>query len=461
MGRNMTIKSKNDNLYFYNSRLGMIFNIESEDEISEILKLYDNFVRDTHLKSDYAENDVYDHLYRRAKGFKNMILEVTDACNMRCKYCVYSDHYFNTRSHGDKLMSFNIAKKAVDDYMKNIIQVKKVEAAVVPAVTFYGGEPLLNLDLIEKVVDYIKAKYPNEKCRFGLTTNGTLLDDRAIKVLCENDFVITISLDGDQADHDRNRVFKNGKGTYYVVMKNYKRLKQLYPDMQIDISACFDYATNLDCMNDAFRENKMKIGNLAKIDAKNTRYYDLFTEEDKIKFSKRCDLIKQRVLNAIREGKSKDDLDPLDKQIYQVYSALSNNAMMGGRKVSCIPGEKIFVDLNGDYYACEKVDRNFKIGDVHMGLDFERIAHMVSRFNEAKNKKCKNCEIEYDCDVCYANCHNVDKVAFSSGMCEFNKSSVRNVLTNMINIWEEHPKIFDEFFSSYYKQCLMQKSSKE
>lgn len=461
MIKNIIFKSKNDNLYFYNSRLGMIFNIESEDEIPETLKLYDDFVQDKCLKSDYTKRDVYDHLYKKAKGFKNLILEVTDACNLRCRYCVYSDNYSNMRSHGDKLMRFDVAKKAVDEYMKNVRQIKKINTTVVPAVTFYGGEPLLNLDLIEKVVGYIKEKYPYEGCRFGITTNGTLLDDRAIKILCDNDFVIMISLDGDQENHDRNRVFKSGKGSYDVVMKNYKRLKQLYPDMQIDISACYDYATNLERMNDAFRENNMEIGNLAKIDVENTSYYDIFTEKDKMNFLKGCELIKQRVLSALCDGKSKDDLDPLDKQLYQVYSALSNNSMMGGRKVACIPGEKIFVDLNGDYYVCEKVDRQFKIGDANTGIDLERISHMVSKLNEVKNKKCKNCEIEYDCDVCYSSCHNSDKIVFPAGTCEFNKSSMKSVLTNIVNVWEEYPEVLDELLSSYYTKCLMQRSSKE
>lgn len=461
MNKNIIFKSKNDNLYFYNSKLGMIFNIESEDEIPETLKLYDKFAQGADLKSDYTSSDVYDHLYKAAKGFKNMILEVTDACNLRCKYCVYSDHYFNTRSHGDQLMSFDVAKKAVDDYMNNVQFIKKIDAAMVPAITFYGGEPLLNLNLIEQVVEYIKEEYPDEGCQFGTTTNGTLLNDCAIKFLCENDFLIMLSLDGDKANHDRNRVFKNGRGTYDVVMNNYRRLKQLYPDIEIDISACFDYATDLNLMNDAFSENQMNIGNLAKIDMENTNYYDSFTENDKIRFAKGCDLLKQRVFNAIRDGKSKNDLGPVDKQFYQLYDALTSNTIMGGRKVSCIPGEKIFVDLHGDYYVCEKVDRRFKIGDIHSGLDLDRIAYMVSKFNEAKNKKCKSCAIEYVCDMCFLNCHSDDKVEFSAKTCEINKSSTAKSLTDMVNIWEERPEIFDEFLSSYYTRCLRRKNSKE
>lgn len=93
---------------------------------------------------------------------------------------------------------------------------------------FYGGEPLLEIELIKKCVDYIQKNVEGKRITFGITTNGTLLTGEVLQFLYDNDFSITISLDGPKEDHDACRKFANGKGSFDIVVKNISEAKRLY-----------------------------------------------------------------------------------------------------------------------------------------------------------------------------------------------------------------------------------------
>ena len=139
-----------------------------------------------------------------------LILIVTEDCNIRCRYCIYSDNYPHVKGYSKKNMSFEVAKKAVDAYMA--LHKKRVESGYrrKPMLTFYGGEPLLNFDLIKQVVDYCNEM--NYDPRIFMTTNATLMTDEMIDYIIENHIVVTFSLDGFKENNDRNRVFFNERG---------------------------------------------------------------------------------------------------------------------------------------------------------------------------------------------------------------------------------------------------------
>lgn len=89
------------------------------------------------------------------------MLEVSSACNFRCKYCTYSEYYESTRCHGTENMSFSVAKKAIYYYFKNFEIIHKRNALRKPIINFYGGEPLLNYKLIKECVEYVKKAIRN------------------------------------------------------------------------------------------------------------------------------------------------------------------------------------------------------------------------------------------------------------------------------------------------------------
>ena len=120
-------------------------------------------------------------------------------------------------------MSFDIAKRAIDFYLERSKKTNEL------CLSFYGGEPLLEFELIKKCVRYIMDKRGEKVVRFPITTNGTLLTDEVIRFLVQYDVDLMISLDGDKESHDANRLFKTGKGSFDVILSNLRKLKEYNP----------------------------------------------------------------------------------------------------------------------------------------------------------------------------------------------------------------------------------------
>jgi len=155
---------------------------------------------------------------------QQMSLGVTTQCNMRCSYCVYSGEFDGNRVHADGAMSRDVALKAADYFLNHVAHDDKPKYF-----TFYGGEPLLEFDLIKEVINYINSKI-RQKVYFSITTNGTLLGKGNIPFLIDNDVFLMVSLDGDKAAHDKNRRYANGNPTHDVIMKNLKKIRDRDPN---------------------------------------------------------------------------------------------------------------------------------------------------------------------------------------------------------------------------------------
>jgi len=190
-------------------------------------------LKEFRLEFPYNYHDLKEILNSK---LEQLILNVTESCNLNCEYCVYSGHYIFERTHSNKKMPFEVAKKAINFFFERN---KKSEFV---AVTFYGGEPLLNFGLIQRCVSFINMNYSktNNKINFAITTNGTLLHGRILDFLVENNFSILISLDGPQDVHDRYRKYKSNTGSFAKIMKNiesfYKKYKEYYLSQKIGFS---------------------------------------------------------------------------------------------------------------------------------------------------------------------------------------------------------------------------------
>jgi sulfatase maturation enzyme AslB (radical SAM superfamily) len=175
-----------------------------------------------------------------------LILELTQKCNLRCEYCCYGNHYPELRKHSEETMSLEVAKNAIEDFFAHHPQKCLIG--------FYGGEPLLEFELLKQLVFFAEdiANQYKVKPEFGINTNGTLLTDDKIHFLVEHAFEVDISLDGYKEMHDKYRVFRNDNhpgqrtGTYDVVMNNLERFFELHPDyanrcISLTLSATSDF----------------------------------------------------------------------------------------------------------------------------------------------------------------------------------------------------------------------------
>ena len=176
-----------------------------------------------HNRVQISENpaiEMLDEYYR--SELHSLTLQVTQQCNLRCEYCIYSGKYEN-REHRNCKMTFESAKAGIDYIFSHSEHRNRLMFG------FYGGEPLLNFRLIEKAVEYIQTRNTENKLiEYYMTTNGTLLTSRVMEFLVKHDFHLTVSFDGPQCVHDKRRRYINNVGTYNDVINILRKFKKEY-----------------------------------------------------------------------------------------------------------------------------------------------------------------------------------------------------------------------------------------
>lgn len=159
-----------------------------------------------------------------------LILELTQKCNLACEYCCYGHHYLQSGQRRESVLPLETAQRVIRDFVNH--RLKRC------SIGFYGGEPLLEFELLKQVVCFAEecAGQRGMKPEFSVTTNGTLLTDERIHFLVEHNFSVVVSIDGPKETHDRYRVFQDGlggdgrRGSFDIVIKNVRRFAELYPD---------------------------------------------------------------------------------------------------------------------------------------------------------------------------------------------------------------------------------------
>lgn len=449
-------ESKTGNKYFLDNNNGQIIHIDSEELLTKIQEKYKPYEAKGNNKIiPVTEELLKKYLFTDGNGFKQLILEVTSACNFRCKYCVYSENYLYTREHGSEMMSFETAKKAIDYYYSSFQSALERNPMKQAIIGFYGGEPLLNLTLLMQISDYIKQNYSQYETKYNITTNGYLFNDETQKFLHENKFAILISLDGYKENHDRNRVDHLGRPTYDVIMNNINAFKKNY-NGDFSISICFDYKTDMEKLLKFVDENNISVVNVAQVETHNSTYYQRFTQEDIQWFFKIYEKVKNIFFEQLIANKcNKDGL--LYRYFGSIYGNLAYHPMIGERQPdikpftgTCIPGEKLYVGANGDYQICEKISCSYKIGSVNTGLNFTAIAGILNEFNRNVCKGCISCNYSRLCKLCYKDHDSGNGFNRDENICKNHQSSIKKSLSEYISVLEENPQLFDDITTDYY-----------
>ncbi|HHT57737.1 radical SAM protein [Herbinix luporum] len=445
-------------IYFPDSNivLGKKWIEEDEKRYKDIINL-SGFQKeeDYNTKFNYSGEDIKINLFKA--GFVQLAIEVTSQCNFRCKYCVFSGRYSGQRIHKTDNMSLETAKKSIDLYLRYIEEAKDYNPNRRPVISFYGGEPLLNFDLIKQCVEYAKSLY-DEQIYFSVTTNGSLLTDDIIDFLVKEKFSTIVSLDGYKENHDRNRVNASGHGTFDFVMKNIKKLyeKQKTP---VFLSTVFDYKTDFQKMEEFFRENPQVVElTINGVNSFGTDYFNQFTKEDYIFFNKSLEELKESFIVDVQEGKNHN----LNSFMHRVLGDICTSIFMKqvnlnpqNDKVikytgSCIPGTKLFVDYQGEIYICEKVSREVSIGNVYNGLDFNKCADIVNQYNEVVSKKCNKCLLRNTCKRCFTSITMKKGVDIHPDICKEKIYDFKKDLEFAYSIFELNPTWIGTYFNEYY-----------
>lgn len=480
----LEFETRSHNKYMYDDGTGMVFYRSNLLDISlsgtqpEVIywskfvkrweKVRSTFERSTFKKSEakkmISEENIQKHLITYGNGFKQMILNVTDDCNMRCKYCIFSENYPMHRDYSDSYMNFDIAKQAVDYYFRNFEKVYRRNPTRRPVIGFYGGEPLLNFGLIKEVVKYIHKKYSDYNTFYNITTNGTLLSGERLDFLIHNDFAIAISLDGPKEEHDRNRVFINGRGTFETVMENLENLKKKSPNFtKCTVISTYDPKTDLIKCKNFFDENELKLPFLSRVDMvmpNFTSYYARFNKNDIERLEAQKDELREEYFKKVLpENEVRGYLGifigvPYLNLLIRPIGRVERSPLMP-HTGSCIPGEKISVKPDGTYNMCERINDNFPIGSVDTGLDYQIIKRLLLDYIGNITPNCENCPIQRLCSLCFAQCGGREHFRKDlSNVCESMKKDVIERLGDLYTIFEKNPGMYTKLATTYYRDLL-------
>ena len=464
--RGIAFRSSQGNDYFYDDDTGIIFPGAAgpEDRAPYVGKLAcaplgERRPPPTRIDGEALRRHHLDEGY----GFRHMILVVTEQCNLRCKYCVYSEHYPFNRGYENVTMDQATAFAALDLFFDNHGKVRHRNPTSKPFVGFYGGEPLLAFDLIRATVGYFQEHYCAEfpETMFTITTNGMLLTDEAGDFLAENGFSVIVSLDGDRESHDRNRVQPNGKGSFDTVFGNIRRFRSRHPGFEkLAVSAVYDYRTDMNALRGFFDAEKLFVVNISQIDPHNSTYYAQFTDADRRCFLDRYEAFHKLYADAARQ-------DTIEKGSFLFtyigvsFAQFAFHPVMRERRpeflpytATCVPGEKLCVMPDGTIHTCERINGKFPIGTVRDGLDYDRIAKMIAAYNAAVCQKCRECPITRFCTRCFATTAADGEFEVSDEICEQTRMTVRESLVRYVDITEFRPDLVDDVTISYHREIL-------
>jgi uncharacterized protein len=409
----------------------------------------------TNLENPQPQSPGVDEIKRviDQECFFQLILVVSNDCNLRCKYCFFSDAYPHSRNRSSSQMSFEVAKKAIDYYFTKLETIHRRYPGRKPCITFYGGEPLLNYELVRSVIEYANTQYGNNII-YSISTNGTLLSSERLQFLIESNVNIFISLDGPQEEHDRIRVTANNRGSFAEVYDNCLRVKEKYPLYQRVMLLCtYDWKTDLIKTNNFFEENGAKlplISFVSSVAPSFTDYYQQFSSVEIKRFKEQLAFLGDQYLECKSAGKyAPNYLEILYGS--QVASILLHGKMGNRRSAiipytgSCIPGNKICIQPEGQIDICERVNGRFPIGHVNTGLDYETIRNTLTLYNESLSGKCSSCPVSKLCNMCFQH-FSGDKDFFRNppDVCDSFRMNMIDRLAFTYSILEKNPNAFDD-----------------
>jgi len=336
----------------------------------------------------------------------NMVLQVTQNCNFSCRYCCFANQYGPTRNHKEVHMSSEIAHKAVMFLKEKSVCSKSIK------IFFYGGEPLLNYNVIKYCILLAKQVLEDKNIRFEIVTNLSFINNEMIDLFINYNVFLTVSLDGPRDIHDKYRKFAyNGKGSFDNIYNNLRLIHGInehYFNNNVSINAVIDPAADLEIIKKFFSEDKL-------LQNKHVTYNHMETEDNNAHFSQSLDhriqlnssYINYLLSNLIDANNNTalfsefNNIDNLSSVLHEGNSDLEDS--LWHHYGPCVAGyRKIFVNVYGEFYPCEKVNElnpEMNIGNVDDGYNYE---HIEKQLNIAKitSKECRTCWAKKLCFSC-------------------------------------------------------------
>jgi len=391
--------------------------------------------------------------------------EVTERCNLKCKYCGYGELYGNkSHSHNRDLHVNNAI--SVLEYIKDLwLRGYDSNGKSNIYISFYGGEPLLNMDVVKDIISFIEREMNmfEKKFIYTMTTNALLLK-KHISYLIEKDFQLLISLDGNR-DATSYRIYPNSKPAFDNIINNVDYVKFLYPDYfekKVSFNAVLNDKSTVNEINKYIYTKYHKVPTISEIN-------NVGIKEDMIGLFNKMYRPKLSYMqeDSWLPSKKLPFLDsPQFERIaryFQMYSPyfffdynellfLSNEKRKKHPTGTCMPfSKKIFITVDGKLMPCERIGYQYVLGEVKDGnllIDFKTIADKYNLYYAKVMKSCSKCKDFNGCLNCFFNTGQLDS---SNSSCNYfvSQRDYNSMLQEVYDFIRIYPEAYEYIMSKY------------
>lgn len=411
---------------------------------------------------DSFKDITVDHIAYNIQYLSHLVFEVTDKCNLRCKYCGYAELYDGYDEREGKDLPFAKAKTMID-YLVKIWKDIYSPSVVFPVVIgFYGGEPLMNVPLIKEIIDYIeKIENTGKKFSYNMTTNAMLLD-KYMDFLVAKDFQLLISLDGDEMAQSY-RVDHSGTNSFSRIFRNIKLLQTKYPDFfqkKVNFNSVLHNRNSVESTHKFITNNFNKSPQIAPLSDSGVRkekveeFRRMYQNTmDSILQSENCEAVEAELL--MKDPRANQLIMYFNHQtgnFFNNYTELFLNKSVVKRPYTgtCVPfSKRMFVTVNGKILQCERIDQDFVLGYVHddrVELDYESIAAIHNTNVTKCIKQCNVCVINTLCPECVYNFNDIkESETVCRKFCSKRELDIKNKMN--MDFLRKHPDYYEKILA--------------
>lgn len=367
----------------------------AEEEIAEAVDEILLLAQEGQLYTEDIYENYIDSFKNRETVVKALCLHIAHDCNLACKYCFAEEGEYHGRR---AIMSYEVGKKALDFLVANSGNRTNLE------VDFFGGEPLMNWEVVKQLVAYGRSleEEHHKKFRFTITTNGVLLNDEILEFVNKEMGNVVLSIDGRKEVHDRMRPHRGGQGSYDEIVPKFKKVAESRGQMNYYVRGTYTHY-NTDFAKDVLHlaDLGFKQISVEPVVAPDTEDYAI-REEDLPQLLAQYDELAEELIKRRKEGNGFN--------FFHFMIDLEGGPCVAKRLSGCGSGtEYLAVTPWGDLYPCHQFvgNEDFLMGNVDEGVLRTDIRDEFKQCNVYAKEKCKDCFAKFYCSGgCAANSYN-------------------------------------------------------
>ncbi|HCR38488.1 MAG TPA: hypothetical protein DIV80_03285 [Synergistaceae bacterium] len=397
---------------------------------------------------------------------RKFCLEVTENCNFRCTYCKRTiaersgGHFTTDLSEEKAFLGIRYYFGKYTSFFAGLPGEKKelLLQIVPPGLSWYGGEPFLNFNLIKSTAEYFKALPWDEysidtgNLHFTANTNLSIMNDEILHFLVDNQVGLYASLDGPAEEHDKCRVFGDGLGTFETAFSNLLKIKDFdegYFKKHVSLFGVYtDRHDHKKCT-----EFNRSLG-VSRCEHFPAQYTGVFVTDVEAAIKSYKNSFQESLQNFRARAREESKKQDIDMDLFSGLFAFSNlnvdhpsgkNSM--NISITCPMGfDNLMVAANGDFLICHKSDGNMPIGNCDSGLDLEKLIDLNEKYNSSiNNRECKNCWAVNFCRICAAARMSPDGfVNPTRRECDFFRLATEFRFACFLSLSEEHPDLLQK-----------------